>query len=295
MSIGFGDSLVGSLGVSPAAQESLTYCAQQVREHDPERYLATLFAPAEAREALFALYAFDHEIARVRHVVSEPMAGMVRFQWWREALEGIEARAPRAHPVVHGLVAAGRRAGLSRARLAAAIDAREAELAGEPPADLAALERRLAAACGGITVAATEVLGDAHGRAHEAALRVGLALGVVRLLQSLPRDLARNRVLVPVAMLVGHGIDPQHLQGGAGLRPVVADLAARACEHLREARRRRRAVPSRAIPALLHARLLDADLSRLERAGYDPFAAVRTRPAALAPLELLCRRALGRY
>ena len=58
----------------------LSQCAAAVREHDPDRYLATLFAPAAAREALFALYAFDHEIARVRRVVSEPMAGLVRVR-----------------------------------------------------------------------------------------------------------------------------------------------------------------------------------------------------------------------
>jgi phytoene/squalene synthetase len=45
-------------------------CADQVREHDPDRYLAALFAPATARRALFALYAFDHEIAKVRAMSS---------------------------------------------------------------------------------------------------------------------------------------------------------------------------------------------------------------------------------
>ena len=63
----------------------LSYCAALVREHDPDRYLATLFAPAYAREELFVLYAFDHEIGQVRRVVSEPMAGLVRLQWWRDA------------------------------------------------------------------------------------------------------------------------------------------------------------------------------------------------------------------
>ena len=71
-----------------------------MREHDPDRYLATLFAPADAREALFALYAFDHEITRVRRMVSEPVAGLVRLQWWREALDALAADQPPAHPVV---------------------------------------------------------------------------------------------------------------------------------------------------------------------------------------------------
>ena len=40
-------------------REPFAYCADYLRETDRDRYLATLFAPADRREALFALYAFD--------------------------------------------------------------------------------------------------------------------------------------------------------------------------------------------------------------------------------------------
>ena len=114
-------------GMTKRALAPLSECGAIVREHDPDRYLATLFAPAAAREALFALYAFDHEIGKVRHVVSEPMAGMIRLQWWRDALAGTRRAGPRT------LVAQALHAALAarppvRARLEAAIDARELEL-----------------------------------------------------------------------------------------------------------------------------------------------------------------------
>jgi hypothetical protein len=41
--------------------------------------------------------------------------------------------------------------------------------------------------------------------------------------------------------------------------------------------------------------LLDTYLRRLARAGFDPLAPVRTRPAGTAPLRLLAHYALGRY
>ena len=59
-----------------------------VREGDRDRYLAMLFAPADTRPHLFALYAFNLEIALVRERITEPAAGEIRFQWWREVLEG---------------------------------------------------------------------------------------------------------------------------------------------------------------------------------------------------------------
>ncbi len=46
-----------------------------------------LFAPADRREALFALYAFNYEIARIREAVREEMLGRIRLQWWREVVE----------------------------------------------------------------------------------------------------------------------------------------------------------------------------------------------------------------
>ncbi len=64
------------------------YCEQLVREADKDRFLATLFAPAARRPALFALYAFNAEIARVRDIAREPMPGEIRLQWWREVVEG---------------------------------------------------------------------------------------------------------------------------------------------------------------------------------------------------------------
>lgn len=275
----------------------LSYSAIQVREHDPDRYLATLFAPADAREALFVLYAFDHEIRRVPRIVSEPMAGLVRLQWWRDALDGIAAGKPLAHPVVEALHARWARFAPLRGRLEAAIDARDLELSAEPPADLTALEQRIEAGWGEVTLAAMDLLEVAEEPACAAGRHLGVALGLVRLLQTLPADLRNNRMSLPGAMLARHGLAAEGLQqdGTAALRPVIADLTARARQHLDAARRHRQAVPQRALAVLLPAPLLDAYLRRLARARFDPLAPVRTSPGGFAPLRLLGHYALGRY
>jgi phytoene synthase len=43
-----------------------------------------LFAPAPRRVLLFALYAFNAEVARIAETVREPMLGAIRLEWWRE-------------------------------------------------------------------------------------------------------------------------------------------------------------------------------------------------------------------
>ena len=61
--------------------------AVSVRAADPDRYFATLFAPASQRPFLFTLYAFHAELARVAETVREPMLGAIRLEWWRESAE----------------------------------------------------------------------------------------------------------------------------------------------------------------------------------------------------------------
>jgi phytoene synthase len=88
--------------------------------------------PQARRRHLLALYAFDIETARVQHLVHEPMAGMIRLQWWREALLGERVEEAAGHPVIAALKSALQETGADVSPLLAAIEARERELQGEP-------------------------------------------------------------------------------------------------------------------------------------------------------------------
>jgi 15-cis-phytoene synthase len=61
-------------------QDAFAHCEGLVRAADRDRFLTTLFAPAEHRPALLSLYAFNLEIVRVREAVHEPLAGEIRLQ-----------------------------------------------------------------------------------------------------------------------------------------------------------------------------------------------------------------------
>jgi phytoene synthase len=106
-----------------------------VRRADPDRWLASRFiADPQARADVIALYAFDHELARVPKVTSQPLLGEIRLTWWADAIAEIfEGRPPRRHPVVLAIAEAVQRRGLPRAPFDSAIDARLPELDGAPP------------------------------------------------------------------------------------------------------------------------------------------------------------------
>jgi phytoene synthase len=80
------------------------HCEALVREADKDRFLSALFAPAARRDALFALYAFHVEIARIPRMAHEPFAAAIRLQWWRDALAGERAEEAAAHPVAAALI-----------------------------------------------------------------------------------------------------------------------------------------------------------------------------------------------
>jgi hypothetical protein len=73
---------------------------KRVRRVDEDRWISSRFAPAPQRRALVALYALAYELVRVQEVVTEETLGLIRFQWWREAITEIESGAPpRGHDV----------------------------------------------------------------------------------------------------------------------------------------------------------------------------------------------------
>jgi hypothetical protein len=130
-----------------------------VRQADPNRFRTALFAGAR-RNDLFALYAFHVEISRAPVVVSEPMLGKIRLQWWREVIDQCFGDSPiRVHPVAAVLGDIIRRCDLPRSPFDTMIDAHELNTDGEPFEDLAGLEDWCLKTAGGLQALAARILG----------------------------------------------------------------------------------------------------------------------------------------
>jgi phytoene synthase len=271
---------------------------EQVRRLDHDRYLTCLFAPASRRPALFALYAFNIEVAKTREVVSQPLLGQIRLQWWRDAIGEIYDGRPRRHEVLDALAPAVWAYDLSRAHFDTVIDARERDLEDEPPATLADLERYAADTAGPLLRLHLEVLGVRDEAAHRAAMAVGTAWALVGLVRAVPFHARQKRLYLPQEVMTAEGADRGllfEMKPHDGLRRAVARVAEAAAGHLAEARRLRREVPRTAVPALLSARLADGYLRRLRRAGHDVFSTLVQEPPPLRQADLVLGAVLGRY
>ncbi len=240
-----------------------TDLAAFARAHDPDRFLCALFAPAAARGALFALIAFNHELARAREAASNPVAALIRLQWWRDAVqEAASGAPPRRHEVaapLHAAIAAG---ALEPATLFAMIEAREAEAHEDGLATEADFVAFLRGTAGGWSAAAGAALG-AGAEAREVLRALGAAYGLAGVLRSVAAHAAQGRCLLPADRLARAGMTVEAAVAAPtspAVRGLVAEMAAEGLVALAGARRD---VPAGAVAAALPAVLARRDLLRL--------------------------------
>ena len=205
------------LGLDPSAAE----CARLVRASDPDRYFATLFAPAAARPSLFALYAFAGELAGIRRRVSEPMPGEIRLQWWRDALDDVFAGRTHGAPVADALARAAVAHDLPRPPFDAMIDARVFDLYDDIMPTLGDLEGYCGETEAALVQLATITLApDAAAQSADAAGHAGVAIGLARILSEVRAEPWRSAFLP-------RDIREEHLSGiGAAIESEIEKHAA---------------------------------------------------------------------
>jgi 15-cis-phytoene synthase len=259
-------------------QDAYAHCEAVVRAHDKDRFLAALFAPAELRRHLHALYAFDGEIARVRDAAREVLPGEIRLQWWRDALAGQARGEIKANPVAAALLDTIAQCGLPREPLLGLVDAHSFDLYDEPMASLADLDsygRDTEAAV--MTLGARVLAGGEDPGTAAAAAAAGIACTIAHRLRSFPYDVSRRQMFVPVELLERHGVPRAEVEARRntpGLRAAFAELRRHARAAFAQFRSAAAEIPDRCAPAFLAAAIVPPLLARLERAAGDPFTPV---------------------
>jgi phytoene synthase len=258
--------------------DPFAHCEHLVRAADKDRFLATLFAPANRRGALFALYAFNVEIARVREVVRDPMAGEVRLQWWCDALERPGSGEAKGSPVASALLDTIVRFRLPVSSLIALIEARAFDLYSDPMPTLAALEAYANHTSSTLINLAARIL-DPRADVPAAAGEAGAAYAFAGLLRAFPLHASRGQLFVPLELLERHGASPQDVlagRPGSEISAALGDMRGIAQQHF--AAYRAAAIPPAVAPAFLPAALVPLYLKRLDRSWRAPFRMVDVPP-----------------
>lgn len=267
-------------------------CDDLVRRVDPDRYLSSLFAPQPLRAELNVVYAFNYEVAKTAETVSQPIAGEIRLQWWRDRIAELYRGEVVDHPLVEALSRAIATHHLPRDLFDTLIDARERDLEEAPFPTLESLEDYADATSGNVMRLAARILGagealDAH------ASDLGIAYAITGLCRALPFHAVRRRLMLPADRIAASGISIEDVfagKTGQGLQALLEDMAAQARSPL--AARRDRVVRSH-LPALLPAAVVPLYLRALTRPGFDVFrdsTDVGTHRRQLAMLGAMIKR-----
>ena len=248
-----------------------------VRDLDPDRYLATLFAPAAVQPHLFALYAFSADIARVRSLIHEPMPGEIRFQWWRDLLNGAPHGAAEANPIARALLATIEACRLPKKPLLDLIEARTFDLYDDPMPTWLDCEGYCGETSSALIRLACLCLSGGNDPGHaEAAGHAGVAYALTGLLRAFPWTSRRGQVFLPGELLGAHGVDAGAIRAGTdspGLRAALAETRARAADHLAKTRALISAIPAGIAPAFFPVCLVEPYLAALSAHAGDPFRA----------------------
>jgi 15-cis-phytoene synthase len=248
------------------------YCQSLIRERDYDRFLADLFAPAEARPHLFALHAFESEIVHVADAVREPMAGEIRYQWWRDVVHGERGGEAASNPVAAALLEAIAVHGLPRDLLLGFIDKRSLDLAGAPPDDCETMLAYVdATAVASVGLSVRVLVGEVPALTP-AVLAAGRAIGISKMLTNFTRDAARGRLFVPLDLLAKYDVHTRSVFAGessVGLAAALRELKTRALAEIESLRGL--AIPVAVLPAFLPVAVLPKYLAHMDRSNFDPF------------------------
>ncbi len=262
-----------------------SYCALKARKRDWDRFICTLFAPQDLREDLFAILAFNAEIARTREVVSEPMLGEIRLQWWRDALAKIYGQDDigsnvdlKGHEVLNALGTVISDYDLPKRYFDTLIDVRAQDMTDNLPENVPALR----AYAHGSSVMLNELILEilCWQRSGEADLfreciqEAGLAwalTGLVRATGSLSRC---GSIMIPQSVLDECGVEKDDVLARR-ITPEISQAIREVCHfswgHIDKARKSAPRKIKRCRSLLLPVTLAESFLRRIEKAGFNPF------------------------
>ncbi len=254
-----------------------------LKDLDPARYLSCLYLPASARDDIATLWAFDAEIARIPSLVSEPMPGEIRVQWWRDLIKSGDNVG--SGPLANRLMQVIEAHNLPRETFDNYLQARIFDLYQDAMPDTGSFEGYLGETISIFFQHAGTILGeDQRTLLADASGHAGMAIGIARLLANNARLRARGQVYFPLDLLDKHSLSretwlaeeifEEHLD-------VVEELIRTTRYHLTFVRKVLEQLPKQTRAAFLELALVEPVLKEVAAHRLWSF----TRPISVRPFK----------
>ena len=282
------------------SSSALSSIADDLRQRDPDRFFTSLLAPAEYRDDLMALYALDAELRQIRALVSEPMLGRIRLQWWYERIAALQTgeEQPSGPPLMYAMDALIHRTPMPENRFCDYFCGRSNDMEEAPILDTSFFQQYTQGVGGSLAVLAYRVLGgDFDHPAAEAARLSGAVWETAYVLRSVLTHSQKGIMMLPLADLPEAILSASDIDSPEAVRslgPLMIQLAQQGLDQARQARALCQRPPGQTLAAFLPMVIAEAWLTRLVRNGGDLLDARLTLPHR-RPLVMLWRRLRGIY
>jgi len=260
--------------VTQTSASNAAHCLDLVKTNNLDRYLSTLLADIDYRQALFAIYAFDAEVSGITRQVSEPVIGEIRLQWWRETLEHVFEGECDPHPIAKELQTAVHKHALPKHLFTRLIDARQFDLYDEPMGstdDLITYTNNTATA---ITDLAAQILiGEEVKEISSLIEKAGIAHGLGKLLSDLPVNTSQKKCYLPADILVKHDLNFKNVLAGeysTKMQLVISQLCHMVEEQLNQIRHVQKRLKKPVLPAFYPASLAGLTVKKYAAGTHNP-------------------------
>ncbi|MEN0000464.1 MAG: phytoene/squalene synthase family protein [Pseudomonadota bacterium] len=183
-----------------------------LREADLLRYTVALYVPADKRAALVSLWLFQAEVERIRDIVSEPLPGEIRLQWWRDVINRMRDGEAQQSPLAKALLATIDAHALQREQFDNYLESMTFDLYDDPMPSIAQFDGFMGETQSVFFQMAGLILHGSPLSSGDAGGHGGVALGVARSLLNLEKHRLRSQRYVPAEMLNGEGVDHDQWQ-----------------------------------------------------------------------------------
>ncbi|GJQ15929.1 hypothetical protein GpartN1_g7720.t1 [Galdieria partita] len=258
-----------------AEDSSFGYCLDLLRRYDHDQFLVNLVQPSTHRRAHAAIRAFNIELTRIRHVVSNEDLGRLRITFFREALEKAFAATPDKQPVLDLLSETVTQYGLSKKWFERLLSARETDLSVPNYETIEEVEQFAESTQSSLLYAYLETFGKQHlsSPVYEAASHLGQSLGLTILLRGTRHHIESRLCYFPKEWIQKYQVDlPLHYRGlwkESNSINMLKKLSQQASSHLTMARQYVDDIPPLLFPAFLSSTIVDVYLAKIQRYNYQ--------------------------
>lgn len=266
-------------------QPYFQHCQENIARYDRDRYLISLFASPKARPYIWALFAFNLEIAKTRETVTETQLGLIKLQWWREEITKIYngEKAPD-NAILQGLEDFIKKFSLPQDLFETLIYAREFDLQDVLPADINGMVNYADFTQTPLLKLAMYAHGENEFNA-DTLRTIAINYALTGLLRATPYHISRRQCFLPEQQLKVAGLEntahlfDRKIEGD--MRAIIAVVVKQLCERIDLTVK-----PDHKFLKAPQA-LVKMYLAQIKRADYDVFSPSLLRPPALKELRLL--------